>query len=275
MSDTLYVIEANPRASRTVPFVSKATGVQLAKAAALIMAGESIASLKSSGHLPQEDAGVTDPYDPIAVKEAVLPFKRFRTPDGRIVDTVLGPEMRSTGEVMGYDIDFPRAFAKSQASAYGGLPGEGTLFVSVTDRDKRAIILPVARLAELGFTILATTGTAQVLRRNGIPATPVRKLSEGRGEHGERTIVELIESDTIDMVVNTPKGQGARADGYAIRAAATSAGRPIITTVQELQAVVQALEAQLRGPFRVRSLQEHGTDRIARLQGAAKREVRL
>ena len=275
MSDTLYVIEANPRASRTVPFVSKATGVQLAKAAALIMAGESIASLKSSGHLPQEDAGVTDPYDPIAVKEAVLPFKRFRTPDGRIVDTVLGPEMRSTGEVMGYDIDFPRAFAKSQASAYGGLPGEGTLFVSVTDRDKRAIILPVARLAELGFTILATTGTAQILRRNGIPATPVRKLSEGRGEHGERTIVELIESDTIDMVVNTPKGQGARADGYAIRAAATSAGRPIITTVQELQAVVQALEAQLRGPFRVRSLQEHGTDRIARLQGAAKREVRL
>ena len=275
MSDTLYVIEANPRASRTVPFVSKATGVQLAKAAALIMAGESIASLKSSGHLPQEDAGVTDPYDPIAVKEAVLPFKRFRTPDGRIVDTVLGPEMRSTGEVMGYDIDFPRAFAKSQASAYGGLPGEGTLFVSVTDRDKRAIILPVARLAELGFTILATTGTAQVLRRNGIPAIPVRKLSEGRGEHGERTIVELIESDTIDMVVNTPKGQGARADGYAIRAAATSAGRPIITTVQELQAVVQALEAQLRGPFRVRSLQEHGTDRIARLQGAAKREVRL
>ena len=275
MSDTLYVIEANPRASRTVPFVSKATGVQLAKAAALIMAGESIASLKSSGHLPQEDAGVTDPYDPIAVKEAVLPFKRFRTPDGRIVDTVLGPEMRSTGEVMGYDVDFPRAFAKSQASAYGGLPGEGTLFVSVTDRDKRAIILPVARLAELGFTILATTGTAQVLRRNGIPAIPVRKLSEGRGEHGERTIVELIESDTIDMVVNTPKGQGARADGYAIRAAATSAGRPIITTVQELQAVVQALEAQLRGPFRVRSLQEHGTDRIARLQGAAKREVRL
>ena len=275
MSDTLYVIEANPRASRTVPFVSKATGVQLAKAAALIMAGESIASLTSSGHLPQEDAGVTDPYDPIAVKEAVLPFKRFRTPAGCIVDTVLGPEMRSTGEVMGYDVDFPRAFAKSQASAYGGLPSEGTLFVSVTDRDKRAIILPVARLAELGFTILATTGTAQVLRRNGIPATPVRKLSEGRGEHGERTIVELIESDTIDMVVNTPKGQGARADGYAIRAAATSAGRPIITTVQELQAVVQALEAQLRGPFRVRSLQEHGTDRIARLQGAAKREVRL
>ena len=214
MSDTLYVIEANPRASRTVPFVSKATGVQLAKAAALLMAGRSIASLRASGHLPRADAGRTDPDDPIAVKEAVLPFKRFRTPVGRVVDTVLGPEMRSTGEVMGYDVDFPRAFAKSQAGAYGGLPGEGTLFVSVADRDKRAVILPVARLAELGFTILATTGTAQVLRRNGIPATGVRKVSEGRGAHGEQTIVELIESGAIDMVVNTPKGQGARADGY-------------------------------------------------------------
>ncbi|WP_311471992.1 carbamoyl-phosphate synthase large subunit, partial [uncultured Actinomyces sp.] len=171
MSDTLYVIEANPRASRTVPFVSKATGVQLAKAAALLMAGETIASLRRAGRLPESDAAASDPFDPIAVKEAVLPFRRFRTPEGRAVDTVLGPEMRSTGEVMGYDVDFPRAFAKSQAGAYGGLPGEGTLFVSVADRDKRAIVLPVARLAELGFTILATTGTAQVLRRNGIPAT--------------------------------------------------------------------------------------------------------
>ena len=274
MSDTLYVIEANPRASRTVPFVSKATGVQLAKAAALLMAGQSIASLRTAGLLPQEDAAVTDPYDPIAVKEAVLPFRRFRTPTGRIVDTVLGPEMRSTGEVMGYDVDFPRAFAKSQVSAYGGLPAEGTLFVSVADRDKRAIILPVARLAELGFTVLATTGTAQVLRRNGIPATPVRKVSQGRGAHGEQTIVELIESGTVDMVVNTPKGQGARADGYSIRAATTSAGRPIITTVQELQAAVQALEAQLRGPFHVRSLQEHGADRISRRESAARREAR-
>ena len=275
MSDTLYVIEANPRASRTVPFVSKATGVQLAKAAALLMAGRSIASLRASGHLPRADAGRTDPDDPIAVKEAVLPFKRFRTPVGRVVDTVLGPEMRSTGEVMGYDVDFPRAFAKSQAGAYGGLPGEGTLFVSVADRDKRAVILPVARLAELGFTILATTGTAQVLRRNGIPATGVRKVSEGRGAHGEQTIVE---SGAIDMVVNTPRGQGARADGYSIRAATTSAERPIITTVQELQAAVQALEAQLRGPFGVRSLQEHDAERVSRLrravEGAATQRAR-
>jgi len=278
MSDTLYVIEANPRASRTVPFVSKATGVQLAKAAALLMAGRSIASLRASGHLPRADAGRTDPDDPIAVKEAVLPFKRFRTPVGRVVDTILGPEMRSTGEVMGYDVDFPRAFAKSQAGAYGGLPGEGTLFVSVADRDKRAVILPVARLAELGFTILATTGTAQVLRRNGIPATGVRKVSEGRGAHGEQTIVELIESGAIDMVVNTPRGQGARADGYSIRAATTSAERPIITTVQELQAAVQALEAQLRGPFGVRSLQEHDAERVSRLrravEGAATQRAR-
>nr|WP_300338047.1 carbamoyl-phosphate synthase large subunit [Actinomyces sp.] len=271
MSDTLYVIEANPRASRTVPFVSKATGVQLAKAAALLMAGESIASLKAQGYLPAEDASVTDLFDPIAVKEAVLPFKRFRTPQGRVVDTVLGPEMRSTGEVMGYDVDFPRAFAKSQAGAYGGLPAEGTLFVSVADRDKRAIILPVARLAELGFTILATAGTAQVLRRNGIPATPVRKLSQGVGEDGEQTIVGLIESGAVDMVVNTPKGQGARADGYSIRAATTSANKPMITTVQELQAAVQALEAQLRGPFKVRSLQEHNADRAARHEGSAQR----
>ena len=278
MSDTLYVIEANPRASRTVPFVSKATGVQLAKAAALLMAGRSIASLRASGHLPRADAGRTDPDDPIAVKEAVLPFKRFRTPVGRVIDTVLGPEMRSTGEVMGYDVDFPRAFAKSQAGAYGGLPGEGTLFVSVADRDKRAVILPVARLAELGFTILATTGTAQVLRRNGIPATGVRKVSEGRGAHGEQTIVELIESGAIDMVVNTPRGQGARADGYSIRAATTSAELPIITTVQELQAAVQALEAQLRGPFGVRSLQEHDAERVSRLrravEGAATQRAR-
>ncbi|VEG26037.1 carbamoyl-phosphate synthase large subunit [Actinomyces howellii] len=267
MSDTLYVIEANPRASRTVPFVSKATGVQVAKAASLIMVGRSIASLRAQGILPAGDASLSDPLDPIAVKEAVLPFKRFRTPQGRSVDAVLGPEMRSTGEVMGYDTDFPRAFAKSQDGAYGGLPGEGTVFVSVADRDKRDIILPVARLAELGFTVLATTGTAQVLRRNGIPATTVRKVSQGRGADGERTIVDLIESGLVDMVVNTPRGQGARADGYSIRAATTGADRPIITTVHQLQAAVQALEARLRGPLRVRSLQAHNTDRSRRRAG--------
>ena len=275
MSDTLYVIEANPRASRTVPFVSKATGVQLAKAAALLMAGSSIASLRADGLLPADDAAASDPLDPIAVKEAVLPFKRFRTPDGRVVDTLLGPEMRSTGEVMGYDVDFPRAFAKSQSGAYGGLPSEGTVFVSVADRDKRAVILPVARLAELGFTVLATTGTAQVLRRNGIPATVVRKLSEGVGPHGEQTIVGLIESGAVDMVVNTPKGQGPRSDGYSIRAATTGADKPIITTVQELQAAVQAIEVRLRPSEywnTVRSLQEHDAARVARRAGHQQEE---
>ena len=275
MSDTLYVIEANPRASRTVPFVSKATGVQLAKAAALLMAGSSIASLRADGLLPADDAASSDPLDPIAVKEAVLPFKRFRTPDGRVVDTLLGPEMRSTGEVMGYDVDFPRAFAKSQSGAYGGLPSEGTVFVSVADRDKRAVILPVARLAELGFTVLATTGTAQVLRRNGIPATVVRKLSEGVGPHGEQTIVGLIESGAVDMVVNTPKGQGPRSDGYSIRAATTGADKPIITTVQELQAAVQAIEVRLRPSEywnTVRSLQEHDAARAARRAGHQQEE---
>lgn len=256
MSGTLYVIEANPRASRTVPFVSKATGVALAKAAARLMAGESIARLRERGALPAEDASTPGIPSVIAVKEAVLPFKRFRTRSGRVVDPILGPEMRSTGEVMGCDVDFPKAFAKSQTAAYGGLPSQGALFVSVADRDKRAMILPVARLAELGFQVYATSGTAQVLRRNGISATPVRKLSEGVGEHGEDTIVGLIESGAIDMVVNVPKGQGARADGYAIREATTSADKPIITTVHQLQAAVQALEAQLRGAFWVRSLQE-------------------
>src|SRR5690606_17322344 len=134
-SDVLYVIEANPRASRTVPFVAKATGVPLARAAARVMAGESIADLRGAGVLPATDGAVVDLEDPLAVKEAVLPFKRFATPDGSVVDTLLGPEMRSTGEVMGFDADFPTAFAKSQAAAYGGLPTTGRVFVSVADRD--------------------------------------------------------------------------------------------------------------------------------------------
>src|SRR5450830_203879 len=162
VSDVLYVLEANPRASRTVPFVSKATGVPLAKAAALLMVGHTIADLRASGVLPVEDASVLDLEAPIAVKEAVLPFMRFWTSEGIVVDTVLGPEMRSTGEVMGLDVDFPTAFAKSQAAAFGGLPTSGTAFISVADRDKRSIVFPVKRLVELGFKILATEGTAVV-----------------------------------------------------------------------------------------------------------------
>ncbi|MDR3068072.1 MAG: carbamoyl-phosphate synthase large subunit, partial [Cellulomonas sp.] len=175
LSDVLYVLEANPRASRTAPFVSKATGVPLAKAAALVMVGHTIADLRASGLLPAADAAVLDLDAPIAVKEAVLPFKRFRTKRGHLVDTLLGPEMRSTGEVMGFAADFPTAFAKAQAGSFGGLPTSGTVFVSVADRDKRAVVLPVRRLSEMGFRVLATEGTAVVLHRSGIGSTVVAK----------------------------------------------------------------------------------------------------
>ncbi|UNX53223.1 carbamoyl-phosphate synthase large subunit [Georgenia sp. TF02-10] len=269
VSDVLYVIEANPRASRTVPFVAKATGVPLAKAAALVMAGDSIADLRRRGLLPAGDGGAVDLAEPVAVKEAVLPFKRFATAAGSVVDTLLGPEMRSTGEVMGFDADFPTAFAKSQSAAYGGLPIAGRVFVSVADRDKRSIVFPVTRLVELGFEILATAGTAAVLHRYGVHATVVRKASEGRGPGGEPTIIDLIETGNVDMVINTPGGQGARADGYSIRAATTAADRPIITTAQEFGAAVQGIEAALTGPFGVRSLQDHDAARVARRAGAA------
>ena len=264
VSDVLYVLEANPRASRTAPFVSKATGVPLAKAAALVMAGRTVADLRASGILPPDDARLLDLDQPIAVKEAVLPFRRFRTRDGHVVDTVLGPEMRSTGEVMGFDVDFPTAFAKSQTSSFGGLPTSGRVFVSVADRDKRSIVLPVKRLLELGFEVLATEGTSAVLHRSGISSTVVRKESQGRGPLGEPTIVDLISAGEVDMVVNTPSGQGTRADGYHIRAATVAADKAIVTTVQQLHAAVQAIEAILEGPFRVRSLQEHDADGRAR-----------
>ncbi|WP_084073104.1 carbamoyl-phosphate synthase large subunit [Demequina sp. NBRC 110052] len=259
VSDVLYVLEANPRASRTVPFVAKATGVPLATAASLLMAGASIADLRRDGVLPEEDASAIDMSQRIAVKEAVLPFRRFRTHEGLAVDTVLGPEMRSTGEVMGFDETFPMAFAKSQAAAFGGLPTEGTVFVSMADRDKRSITFPVARLHQMGFRILATAGTAQVLARYGIPAEVVRKHFEGRGPDGEPTIVDLVQTGQVHLVVNTPSGQGGRADGYEIRAAATAADAAIITTTQQLAAAVQAIEALRAGSFEVMSLQEaHG-----------------
>ena len=174
----LYVLEANPRASRTVPFVSKALGIPLAKAASRIMVGATIAELIAEGMLPASDGSRVPLDSPVAVKEAVLPFHRFRTREGIMVDSVLGPEMRSTGEVMGIDKDFPTAFAKSQLAAYGGMPLSGTVFVSVSDRDKRAIILPVLRMQQLGYEIAATEGTAEVLRRNGIQAQEVLKFSE-------------------------------------------------------------------------------------------------
>ncbi|HEX6919305.1 MAG TPA: carbamoyl-phosphate synthase large subunit, partial [Actinomycetes bacterium] len=253
----LYVLEANPRASRTAPFVSKATGVPLAKAAARLMLGSTVAELRDEGMLPATgDGGHLSLDAPVAVKEAVLPFKRFRTIEGRGVDHILGPEMRSTGEVMGIDASFGTAFAKSQAAAYGGLPTKGAVFVSVANRDKRAMIFPVKRLADLGFRILATEGTADVLRRNGVEAAVVRKHSAGRGEGGEPTIVDRILAGEVDMVVNTPTGRAARVDGYEIRAAAIAMDRPIITTVQELAAAVQGVEALGQGSLGVRSVQE-------------------
>jgi carbamoyl-phosphate synthase large subunit len=206
---------------------------------------------------PAGDGGDLPVDSPVSVKEAVLPFKRFRTVDGVVVDSLLGPEMRSTGEVMGIDVDFPHAFAKSQSAAYGGLPDGGRVFVSIADVDKRAVVLPVKRLADLGFEVLATTGTARVLRRNGIPNTVVRKHSQGPGPDGEPTIVERILAGDVDIVVNTPSGPVARADGYEIRAATTSMDRPIITTMQQLAAAVQAIEAARNEPVRVTSLQEH------------------
>jgi carbamoyl-phosphate synthase large subunit len=260
-SDVLYVLEANPRASRTVPFVAKATGIPLAKAAARVMLGDTIGVLRADGTLPQQDASVTDMTQRMAVKEAVLPFKRFRTHEGLAVDSVLGPEMRSTGEVMGFDETFPLAFAKSQAAAFGGLPTSGTAFVSMADRDKRSITFPVARLHQLGFEILATEGTSRVLKRHGIPSTVVRKNSQGRGPDGEPTIVDLINEGKVDLVVNTPSGQGARADGYEIRAATTAADAAIITTTQQLAAAVQAIEALQGTRFEVMSLQEAALSR--------------
>ncbi|MDN5794149.1 MAG: carbamoyl-phosphate synthase large subunit [Intrasporangium sp.] len=258
--DILYVIEANPRASRTVPFVSKATGVPLARAASLVMLGATVQQLRDEGVLPAAaDGGRLPDGAPISCKEAVLPFKRFRTKEGLAVDSILGPEMRSTGEVMGIDRDFGSAFSKSQQGIGGGLPSSGAVFVSVANRDKRAMLFPVKRLVDLGFTILATRGTAAVLHRNGIPATVVRKLSErpSAADPGEKCIVELIEDGTVQMVVNTPSGQDARADGYAIRAATTSADKPIITTIATLAAAVLGIEAQQSEPVRVTSLQDH------------------
>jgi carbamoyl-phosphate synthase large subunit len=260
-SDVLYVLEANPRASRTVPFVSKATATPLASAAARVMLGESIADLRKAGVLPAEGDGGMLPSDaPIAVKEAVMPFNRFRTPDGKNVDTVLGPEMKSTGEVMGFDADFGTAFAKAQTAAFGSLPTRGKVFVSMANRDKRTMIFPIKVLADRGFEVLATQGTAEVLRRNGVDVTVVRKHYEGPGPHGEPTTVQLIQAGEVDLIINTPHGSSgggsARIDGYEIRTAAVMANVPCITTVQGLGAAVQGIEALRSGDIGVRSLQE-------------------
>ena len=257
--DVLYVLEANPRASRTVPFVSKATAIPLAKACARIMLGASISELRDEGMLAASGDGAHAAQSaPVAVKEAVLPFHRFRRADGAAIDSLLGPEMKSTGEVMGIDRDFGSAFAKSQTAAYGSLPAEGTVFVSIANRDKRSLVFPVKRLADLGFRVLATEGTAEMLRRNGIPCDEVRKhFEEPQPGRPAVSAVDAIKAGEVDMVINTPFGNsGPRIDGYEIRSAAVSVNIPCVTTVQGASAAVQGIEAGIRGDIGVRSLQE-------------------
>jgi len=250
---TLFVLEANPRASRTVPFVSKAIGVPLAKAAAQISLGKKISQLRTEGVLPTQGDGVARG---ISVKEAVLPWNRFRKRDGSGVDALLGPEMRSTGEVMGRDTTFGRAFSKSQSAASGALPNSGSIFVTFADRDKVQGILGAKKLAEAGYELYATSGTARALAEKGIEVQNVRKFSEGKGPQGEKTALDLIESGVVSLVVNTPFGSGPREDGWRIRTSAVARGIPIITTISGLNAAAEAMVAQRQGGFTVTSLQE-------------------
>ena len=253
LSDSqLFVLEANPRASRTVPFVSKATGVALAKAAARLAVGSSIAALREEGLLPNKGDGIAKG---ISVKEAVLPWNRFRRTDGRGVDAVLGPEMRSTGEVMGISNSFGQSYAKSQISAFGALPKNGTVFVSLADKDKAQGIQAAHDLSRIGFQILATGGTADALSAKQIPCTRVRKHSEGTGPFGEKTIVELINAGSIDLIINTPVGRGTRQDGWLIRTAAVQRSVPCITTTAGFKAAVEGIKSLQREELSIRSIQ--------------------
>lgn len=254
MADSvLYVLEANPRASRTVPFVSKATGLSLAKAAARISVGSTIAELRAEGILPVEGDGKAKG---ISVKEAVLPWNRFRRTDGRGVDAVLGPEMRSTGEVMGIAYTFGESYAKSQISAFGPLPKSGTVFISLADKDKKSGVEPARELINLGFRVLTTDGTANFFDSHGVQTVRVRKNSDGTGPLGEPTIVELLNSGEIDLVINTPVGRGTRADGWAIRTASVQRSIPIITTTAGFSAAVQGIRALQAGELTVAPIQE-------------------
>jgi carbamoyl-phosphate synthase large subunit len=250
----VFVIEANPRASRTVPFVSKATGVPLAKVAARLMVGATLAQLRAEQLLRPAAGG-----GHVSIKEAVLPFDRF--PD---VDTLLGPEMRSTGEVMGIDRTFGMAFAKSQAGAGNTLPGKGTIFLSLADRDKRAGLVAARRFAELGFSFAATAGTAETLEQQGIAVeTVVAKV--GEDERGKRDALDLISTGKVDLIVNTPRGRGPRADGRHIRRAAIAHGVACVTTVAAAVAAAAGIaEAVSREPD-VRSLQSYHRDGQLRL----------
>ena len=237
-AEELYVIEANPRASRTVPFVSKAIGLPVAKLACRLLLGERIADL----HLPGD---TTNGH--VCVKEVVLPFDRFAG-----ADSLLGPEMRSTGEVMGIARDFPTAFAKAQAAAGSQLPSQGTVFITVADGDKPAATVIATTLHDIGFKIVATRGTAQAIRGMGSRVDDVlKKVGEG-----SPNVVDLIEAGEIDLVINTPTGSGARADGWEIRRAAVARGIPCITTMAGGVAAARAIAAARRGEPEVLSLQE-------------------
>ncbi|MBI4342519.1 MAG: carbamoyl-phosphate synthase large subunit, partial [Candidatus Omnitrophica bacterium] len=236
--DAVHVLEVNPRASRTVPFISKAIGVALAKIATRAMMG---ASLREQGIVEE----VIPPF--LAVKESVFPFSRFAG-----VDILLGPEMRSTGEVMGIDEDFGRAFIKSQLAAGQLLPRSGTVFISVKNRDKRAVTLVAQRLEALGFSIVATQGTMKALQRYGIQAAPVKKIHEGRPN-----VLDLIKSGEIQLVINTPSGRLPRADEVQIRSAAASLGLPCITTIAGAQASVNGIAAMLKHQLGVKPIQQY------------------
>ena len=252
LGEDLYVIEANPRASRTVPFVSKATGLPLAKLACRVMLGERLADLG----LP-EDGGWSH-VGHVSVKEAVLPFDRFAG-----ADALLGPEMRSTGEVMGVAADFPAAFAKAQAAAGARLPSAGTVFLTVTDTDKSAVMGIAAQLHDLGFRIVATRGTAAAISRMGIPVERLNKLGEGSPH-----VVDWIDNGDVDLVINTPTGTAARADGYEIRRAAIARGVPCITTIAGGFAASRAIAAARAGEPAVVSLQDLHAN--GSLRGAAR-----
>ena len=252
-SEKLFVLEANPRASRTVPFVSKATGNPLAKCAALIATGKKISELRELGLLPTSGDGIPKG---ISVKEAVLPWNRFRRDDGTGVDSVLGPEMRSTGEVMGIAKTFGEAYAKSQTAAFGALPLSGSVFLSLSERDKKSALEPARTLSELGFKLFTTQGTYQYLLENGVSSEVVRKHSQGRGANGEFTAVDLITEGVVGLVINTPLGRGTRFDGWMIRTAAIQRGVPCITTIAGFKAAVAGISELQGKSFGINSIQE-------------------
>jgi carbamoyl-phosphate synthase large subunit len=247
----LYVLEANPRASRTVPFVAKATGVQLAKAAALIATDVTISKLRQGGILPKAGDGVANG---VSVKEAVLPFNRFRRVDGTGVDSVLGPEMKSTGEVMGVASNFGLAFAKSQTAAFGPLPRSGAVFISLSERDKESGWRSARGLSDLGFKIYSTSGTHDFLKQKGVDSEKVRKNSDPTNH--ELSANDVITKGLVQLVINTPLGRGSRQDGFLIRTAAISRSVPCITTIPGFKAAVAGISALQNSEFEIKSLQE-------------------